>query len=167
VKLTLTYDLACSPEAFWERYFNTDYTVRLHQEALGSSAIEVETVEGDLKTGLRRVLRYSQSPDMPGPVKKIFGQEVKTVEVSTFDPATATSSFTLTPSTMADKTKISGALTVVPNDGAKGQSLLTFILEAKVKIFGVGPVAERFIERQARDTQDKAVEFMRMELAAP
>ncbi len=167
MKLTLTYDLACSPEVFWERYFNTDYTLRLHKEALGSSSVEVEAIEGDLESGLRRVLRYSQSPDMPGPVKKIFGQEVKTVEVSTFDPAIATSAFTLTPSTMADKTEISGAITVVPHDGTTGQSVLTFILEAKVKIFGVGPVAERFIERQARDTQDKAVEFMRVELGAP
>ena len=40
-----------------------------------------------------------------------------------------------------------------------------FNLEAKVKIFGVGPVVERFIESQARATQDKSVAFMRDQLA--
>ena len=34
-----------------------------------------------------------------------------------------------------------------------------FLLEAKVKIFGAGPVVERFIEKQARDTQDRAAAF--------
>jgi hypothetical protein len=34
-----------------------------------------------------------------------------------------------------------------------------FSLEAKVKIFGAGPVVERFIERQARDTQNRAAAF--------
>jgi hypothetical protein len=34
-----------------------------------------------------------------------------------------------------------------------------FRLEAKVKIFGAGPVVERFIEKQARDTQNRAAAF--------
>ena len=31
----------------------------------------------------------------------------------------------------------------------------TFSLEAQVKIFGAGPIVERFIESQARDVQDE------------
>jgi hypothetical protein len=34
-----------------------------------------------------------------------------------------------------------------------------FRLEAKVKIFGAGPVVERFVEKQARDTQGRAAAF--------
>jgi hypothetical protein len=37
----------------------------------------------------------------------------------------------------------------------------TFSLDARVKIFGAGPVVERFIEHQARDMQEKAVAYMR------
>jgi hypothetical protein len=33
-----------------------------------------------------------------------------------------------------------------------------------VKIFGAGPIVERFIEHQAREMQGKAVEFMRTQL---
>jgi hypothetical protein len=43
-----------------------------------------------------------------------------------------------------------------PADSASEQ---IFRLEAKVKIFGAGPVVERFIEKQARDTQNRAAEF--------
>jgi hypothetical protein len=35
------------------------------------------------------------------------------------------------------------------------------MLEARVKIFGAGPVVERFIESQARAMQEKSVAFMR------
>lgn len=42
-------------------------------------------------------------------------------------------------------------------DGSSCEEI--FRLEAKVKIFGAGPVVERFIEKQARDTQNRAAAF--------
>ena len=83
-----------------------------------------------------RTLRYGQRPNMPGPVRKIFGEEVVTTEVSTYDPATTTTTFTMTPGTMADKTQIEGVIALA----RQGDSTLeTFSLDARVKIFGAGP----------------------------
>ncbi len=161
MKLSLTYGWDCSPEDFWALYFDPDFTVRMHLEALGSTSAEVMSQEGDLTTGLVRTIRYGQRPNMPGPVRKIFGEEVVTTEVSTFDPAASTSTFTMTPGTMANKTQIEGAIALTLEDGA---TVETFSLDARVKIFGAGPIVERFIEQQARDTQGKAVEFMRARL---
>jgi hypothetical protein len=161
MRLSLTYGWDCTPEAFWALYFDSDFTVRMHLEALGSTSAEVVSLEGDLTNGLVRTLRYGQKPNMPGPVRKIFGEEVVTTEVSTFDPATSTSTFTMTPGTMADKTHIDGTIALTVEDGATVES---FALDARVKIFGAGPIVERFIEHQARETQGKAVEFMRAQL---
>jgi hypothetical protein len=161
MKLSLTYGWDCTPEEFWALYFDPDFTVKMHLEALGSTSAEVVSQEGDLSSGLVRTLRYGQKPNMPGPVRKIFGEEVVTTEVSTFDPATSTSTFTMTPGTMADKTHIDGAIALVLENGSTVES---FSLDARVKIFGVGPIVERFIEQQARDSQGKAVEFMRARL---
>jgi hypothetical protein len=161
MKLNLAYSWDCQPEAFWALYFDRDFTVRLHLDHLGSTSAEVVSQEGDLTKGLVRTLRYGQRPNMPGPVRKIFGEEVITTEVSTYDPATTTTTFTMTPGTMADKTKIEGRIALARQaDGATE----TFLLDARVKIFGVGPIVERFIEAQARDMQEKAVDFMRSEL---
>ncbi|HEY2214017.1 MAG TPA: DUF2505 family protein, partial [Acidimicrobiales bacterium] len=66
--------------------------------------------------------------------------------------------FELTPGTMADKTHIEGAIALTQDGGVTTE---TFMLEAKVKIFGIGPVVERFIEAQAREIQEKSVAFMR------
>jgi hypothetical protein len=161
MKLNLSYNWDCQPEAFWALYFDPDFTVRLHLDHLGSTSAEVVSQEGDLTNGLVRTLRYGQRPNMPGPVRKIFGEEVITTEVSTYDPATTTTTFTMTPGTMADKTQIEGRIALAREGGGATE---TFLLDARVKIFGVGPIVERFIEAQARDMQDKAVDFMRGEL---
>jgi hypothetical protein len=161
VKLSLEYGWDCTPDAFWALYYNEDFAVRLHLDVLGSTSAEVESQEGDLATGLVRTLRYGQRPPMPGPVRKIFGEEVVTTEVSTYDPATSTTTFTMTPGTMADKTHIDGSIAFAVDGGS---TVETFTLEARVKIFGAGPVVERFIEHQARAMQEKSVAFMRSEL---
>ena len=106
MKLSLTYDWSCTPEEFWALYFDPDFAVRMYLESLGSTSAEIVSQEGDLTTGLVRTLRYGQKPNMPGPVRKIFGEEVITTEVSTFDPASSTSTFVMTPGTMGDKTDI-------------------------------------------------------------
>jgi hypothetical protein len=158
MKLSLRYDWDCAPEAFWALYFDPEFAVRLHLEALGSTSAEVLSQEGDLTSGLVRTLRYGQRPNMPGPVRKIFGDEVSTTEVSTFDPADSRTTFTMTPGTMAAKTHIEGFIALAP-EGAG--SVETFSLDARVKIFGAGPIVERFIEQQARAMQEKSVQFMR------
>lgn len=163
MRLSLTYGWECSPEEFWALYFDPDFTVRMHLEALGSTSAEIVSQEGDVASGLMRTLRYGQKPNMPGPVRKIFGEEVVTTEVSTYDPAASTSTFTMTPGTMADKTHIEGVIALAVEDGA---TVETFSLDARVKIFGAGPIVERFIEHQARETQGKAVEFMRARLGS-
>ncbi len=162
MKLTLPASFDCPPQRFWALYFDVAYTERLHRQALGSTSVEVVEQVGDLAAGLTRTLRYGQRPDAPGPVKKLFGDEIVTTEVSRFDPATGTTSFTVTPGTMADKTDIRGSITVA---AAGPGCVQQFMLEAKVKIFGAGPVVERFIERQARHTQHQSVVFMQRELA--
>jgi hypothetical protein len=81
--------------------------------------------------------------------------------VSTYDPATTTTTFTMTPGTMANKTQIEGRIALAREADS---TLETFVLDARVKIFGAGPIVERFIEQQARDMQNKAVDYMRVEL---
>ncbi|HEY6429073.1 MAG TPA: DUF2505 family protein [Acidimicrobiales bacterium] len=161
MKLSLVYGWDCTPDEFWALYFDPDFTVRLHLESLGSTSAEIVSQEGDLSSGLVRTLTYGQRPPMPGPVRKIFGEEVLTTEVSTFDPQASTTTFVMTPGTMADKTHIEGSIEVVAEGGS---TLETFALEARVKIFGAGPIVERFIEHTARDMQEKSVAFMRAEL---
>lgn len=161
MRLSLSYSWEYPPDAFWALYYDPAFVVRLHLEGLGSISAEVLSQEGDLASGLTRTLRYRQKPNAPGPVRKIFGDEITSTEVSTFSPATSTTFFTLTPGAMADKTHLNGSI-ALRADG--DDTIEHFDLEARVKIFGAGPIVERFIEHQAREIQQKSVAFMRQEL---
>lgn len=158
MKFTVHHTINCSPEEFWALYFDPAFTERLHLEGLRSTSVEVLDQSGEPGGKVERTLRYGQRPDMPGPVRKLFGEEVVTTEDGSFDPNTGVWSFTLVPGTMADKTKLVGTMSL--SDNGDGTSDQEFTLEAKVKIFGVGPVVEKFIERQARDSQTASVAFV-------
>ncbi len=166
MKLQRRYDVAAPPERFWTLFFDPEFTRRLHTEALGSTSVEIEELTGDLEHGLTRTVRYGQVPDAPGPVRKLFGAEVVTTERGEFDAASGSWSFSLVPGTLGDKTSISGSIELIEaRDGAACEQV--FSLEAKVKIFGAGPVVERFIEKQARESQDRAAAFINDELSGP
>ena len=51
MKLSLSYGWDCTPEEFWALYFDPDFTVQMHLEALGSTSAEIVSQEGDLPAG--------------------------------------------------------------------------------------------------------------------
>lgn len=157
------HTIQCPPAEFWALYHDKAFTERLHLEGLGSTSVEILQQKGTPGKAFERRMRWGQRPDMPGPVRKIFGEEVVTTEDGAFDPATGIWSFTLVPGTMADKTKMSGTMSLTDNgDGTSDQE---FTLEAKVSIFGVGGLVEKVIERQAKETQARSAAFVNAHLA--
>ena len=134
MRLSLVYGWDCRPEDFWALYFDADFTVLYAPRSPG-----VDVGRGRVPGGrpLKRVgADGSVTGSGAGPVRKIFGEEVVTTEVSTFDPAGPTSTLAMTPGTMADKTHIEGAIALAVEDGSTVES---FSLDARVKIFGAGP----------------------------
>ena len=162
MKLSLAYGWDCTPEAFWALYFDPDFAVRLHLEGLGSTSAEVVSQEGDLSSGLVRTLRYGQRPNMPGPVRKIFGEEVVDHRGQHLRPGDLDDDVHHDAGHHGRQDAHRGRHCAVTGEG--GNTVETFSLDARVKIFGAGPIVERFIEHQARDMQEKAVAFMRAEL---
>ena len=161
MKLEIRREINCPTKKFWAFYFDPEFTQRLHLEALGSTSIEMLELRGDLKSGIERTLRYGQRPEGPGPVMKLFGNEVITTETGTYDSTTQVWSFVLEPGTLGGKTNIRGSIRVEDHKKTCEQ---VFRLEAKVRILGLGSIVEKFIERQARDIQERAVTFVNHEL---
>jgi hypothetical protein len=164
MKVTVHHTINCAPEEFWALYHDKAFIQRLHLEGLGSTTVEVLGQSGTPGKAFQRQIRWGQRPDMPGPVRKLFGDEVVTTEDGSYDPATGIWSFTLVPGTLADKTKMSGTMSLTDNgDGTSDQ---VFTLEAKVGIFGVGSLVEKVIEKQAKDSQARSAAFVNAELAS-
>ncbi len=162
MKLTVHHTINCAPADFWALYFDPAFTRRLHLEGLGATSVEVVSEDGGAGGAVRRQLRYGQRPDAPGPVRKLFGDEVVTTEDGVFDPQAGVWRFTLTPGKLADKTTLHGTMRLT--EQSAGSSDQEFTLEAKVRILGVGAIVEKFIERQARESQAKAAAFINAHL---
>jgi hypothetical protein len=94
---------------------------------------------------------------MPGPVKKVIGDRLIYVEEGTFDKKTKRYSFKVTPSTMADKTKVAGEMWVE----AKGDKKITRVtkISVEVKVFMVGGMVEERILSDLRSSYDKGTVF--------
>jgi hypothetical protein len=164
VKLSVSHTIQGTPDDFWSRYLDPDWIVGLHGTALGSTSAEVVDQQGTYGSGdVIRTLRYGQRPDVPGPLRKLVGDEVVSTEEGRYDAGAARWTFTLTPGSLADKTTVRGEM--VTTDNGDGTCELAFTMEAKVKLLGVGGVAEKFIERQAKDGQERTVEQVNAELA--
>jgi hypothetical protein len=112
------------------------------------------------KTDIRGSIRIEETPRTPGgaedgppptPSVRIVGQAAAAPaedEADEKEPAVGSSS--AEPPSAPDRGE---------EDSDGGTCEQVFSLEAKVKIFGAGPVVERFIEKQARDTQNRAAAF--------
>ncbi|MFO0640128.1 MAG: DUF2505 family protein [Polyangiaceae bacterium] len=108
---TIVDEFECTEETYWTKcHFDPEYNRRLYLEQLkfpGWKLLETKT-EGDKTT--RRVHLDPPVGNLPGPVKKLIGDSFSYTEVGTYDKKTGRYTFTITPSTMADKTKTEGEI---------------------------------------------------------
>ena len=162
MKLSLSYDWSCTPEEFWALYFDPDFAVRMYLESLGSTSAEIVSQEGDLTSGLVRTLALraeaeharTGAQDLRRGGRHDRGEHVRPRHLHQHlrdDPG-------------HHGRQDGHPRAPLPSPSWTGKTVEAFNLEAKVKIFGVGPIVERFIESQARATQEKSVAFMQAQL---
>lgn len=165
MKLSVTHTIDGPPAAFWSRYLDPAWMQGLHLETLGSTSADLVSQDGTYGDGtVTRTFRYRQQPELPGPLRRLVGAEVILTEHGTFDPGTQRWTFTLTPRPLGDKATLSGAMATDAKDD--GTSELTFTLEARVKLIAIGGVAEKLIERKAREGQEETVARVNADIAA-
>lgn len=154
---TLTHEINCDVDTFWKNFFDKSFNVKMFKEGLDFPSFEVV----DQKDDDKQVTRKSQvtpKMDVPGPVAKILGSSFSYLEEGTFDKASKVWRWKTTPSTMADKVKTSGVVRVEEAGEGKCRRLCEFEYEAKV--FGLGGVIEKALEKNLRSGWDKSAEWM-------
>jgi hypothetical protein len=161
-KFTLTHEFNCTPEVFWQVFFDKDFNTELYLRGLGFPEY---SVLDQRETDAQITRKTSGQPKMslPGPVEKLLGAGFRYTEEGTFDKATKKWRFKLTPSTLADKLRHEG--TVRCEAVGEGRCRRIVDLEMEAKIFGLGGLVESSSEKQMRDGWEKSAEFQRQWLA--
>ncbi len=157
-EIRFSHELECDEETYWERcLFNADYNRRLFLEELKFLRFELLELS-DL--GDRIVKRVEADPPLgalPGPVKRALGDRFAYREEGTYERATRSYEFKVTPSTFAEKTKLGGVLFTEKIDDKRCRRVA--VANVEVKVFGIGGFVEDKILADLRASYDASALF--------
>ncbi len=152
---TMRHDIECTPERFWELFFDNDLQKRLYAE-LGFPKWEVVEMK-ETEKEIVRIVKAIPKLDAPAAVAKLLGSGFGYTEEGRFDRVTKVFRFTVKPSTLADKLRNEGSVKVEPREPNKCTRIVEIVAEAK--IFGVGGMIEKMTETSHRAGWEKSVRY--------
>lgn len=156
-KFTVTHEINCNAETFWQIFFDKAFNEQLFLRELGFPEFSVVS-QTDNSTSIIRKVAGQPKMNVPGPVAKLLGDGFRFTEDGTFDKASKTWRFKMTPSTMADKLRQEGTMRIEPVGDNKVRRIAELVIEAK--IFGLGGLIESSTEKQLREGWDRSAVFM-------
>jgi hypothetical protein len=157
-EITLRHEIDTDEDTYWSRcVFDEAFNTGLYLEGLKFPVWKLLESKEDEAKIWRRVQVDPPLDGMPGPVKKVLGDRLSYVEEGTFDRKTKRYSFKIFPSTLADKTKVTGEMWL-EKIGEKKVARLTRI-SVEVKVFMVGGMVEDRIMSDLRTSYEKGTSF--------
>ena len=162
-KFTVTHEIHCNVETFWKLFFDKGFNEKLYLEGLGFPAYKA-LEQNETETKITRRVEGTPKMNMPGPVAKLMGSNFSYKEEGSFDKATRIWTWKLIPSTLADKMRNEGSVSVEAVGDDKVRRVAELLIEAK--IFGLGGLIESSAEKQLREGWDQSAVFMNKYIAA-
>ena len=160
-EITLRHEIDTDEDTYWARcVFDADFNKKLYIDALKFPQWKLIDSKDDDAKIWRKIQVDPPTGDMPGPVKKVIGDRLSYVEEGTFDKKTKRYSFKVTPSTMAEKTKVAGEMWVERLGDENGKKIARITkISVEVKVFMIGGLVEDRILSDLRSSYDKGTAF--------
>ncbi|MFO0679639.1 MAG: DUF2505 family protein [Polyangiaceae bacterium] len=156
-EITIRHELDCDEDTFWKCVFDDEYNRRLYLERLQFPGYKILEQKDEATSILRKVHIDPPVAGLPGPVKKLVGDRLSYVEEGTFDKAKKRYTFTVRPSTLAEKTSTKGDLWTEKLGDKRVARLAKVTVE--VKVFAVGGLVEDKIIGDLRASYEAAARF--------
>jgi len=157
--VTLKHELGCSAETYVEKcVFSEDFNRRLHVDVLKFPGFKLLEQSTEGTVWKRRAQIDPPTTGIPGPLKKVIGDKLSYIEEGEYDTKTKKYTFKVIPSTMPDKTKISGELHC--DNAGDNKCTRHATLTVEVKVFMVGSLAEDKILGDIKSSYDASAKFI-------
>lgn len=157
-EVRLRHEIETDEDTYWEKcVFNDEYNQKLFLEYLKFPGYRILEVKDDGKKITKKAVTDPPLGVMPGPVKKVIGDRLSYTEEGTFDRATKRYEFKVTPSSMPDKTTVTGVL----RTEKLGDKRVLRIVEVsvEVKVFAIGGMIEERIAGDLRKSYEASAVF--------
>ncbi|MFO0757939.1 MAG: DUF2505 domain-containing protein [Byssovorax sp.] len=162
-KFSVSHEINCNVETFWKTFLDKTFNEKLYLEGLGFPAFKI-VEQNETDTRITRKVQGTPKMEVPAAVAKVLGSNFSYTEEGAFDKTTKVWTWKLIPSSMPDKIKQDGKVTVVAIGDNKVRRTAEINMEAKV--FMVGGLIESSGEKQLREGWDKSAVFMNKYLAS-
>lgn len=154
-EVTLKHEINTDEDTFWSKIvFNEEFNKKLYEGVLKFPGWKLLDMKEDDAKISRKVNVDPPTGDLPGPLRKVIGDRLSYLEEGTFDKKTKRYAFKVTPSTLGDKTKVSGELWAEKIDDKKIRRMCRISVE--VKVFMVGSMVEERIMKDLRSSYDNS-----------
>ncbi len=156
-ELKIRHELNCSEDTFWNKIVfdpKDAFNRHLYDDLLKFPNYQVLELKDEATRILRKVRIEPPVDGLPGPVKKAIGDKLAYLEDDVFDKATKRLIVKVTPSTLADKVRVTGEMFCEALGGNKIARIANFIVE--VKVFMVGSMIEEKIMGDLKKSYDMA-----------
>jgi hypothetical protein len=161
MKFTIRHPYAIEPDAFWrELFFDAEYNRKLYLEGLRFEGFEV--LEETNPPDGRRTRKVHVKPrfEAPAAMRSMIGDSMSYVEDGRLEltgPNTPRWISKVLPSAMADKTRVTAEMWLERTGPGQSDRVANF--EIEVKMFGVGGMVEKMLEKSMRENYQKAAEY--------
>lgn len=155
----------CDEETFWRVvFFAEEFNRTLFLDHLKFDGWELTKYE-ETDEAIERVIAVKPvTGPLPGPIKKLVGDNLGYREQGRYDKKTGRYRFTIIPNTLPDKVDISGEIHLEVPEAGKVVRILE--LDVDCKIFGIGKLVEKRIIEDTKKSYDDSYGRMKDELAA-
>ncbi len=146
IQFTIPTELPCTVDTFWARFVDGAPVVKTFL-AIGFTRYEMLEVRDEPGRYFRKV--EARPPiDAPAVVRKIIGPSFGYVEEAGLDKSTKVWTWKVTPSVLADRSKIGGTIHCEPL--GSNRCRVTFAATIDIKMIGVSGVLEATGEKSTR-----------------
>jgi hypothetical protein len=155
IRFQLTHTIPCDVETYWKTFFDPAFNRELYLRTLGFPSWEAEVRE--TPTGCTRKVVAQPKMELPAPILKLIGPNLRYTEEGTFDRTRSTFTWTMKTSAMPDKLENSGVLRVEPAEPGSCRRIVD--LTTKASVFGLGGMIESSTEKSLRDGWEASAAF--------
>jgi hypothetical protein len=146
IQLTVPTDLPCTVETFWARFTDSAAVVKTFL-SIGFTRYDLLEFRDEPGRYFRKV--EARPPvDAPAVVQKIIGPSFGYVEEADLDKTTKVWTWKVTPSVLADRSKISGTVRCEPLGADRCR--VTFAATIDIKMIGLSGIIESTGEKSTR-----------------
>jgi hypothetical protein len=148
LEFTVTHEIHCSADRFWELFFDSAFTQEMIVDGLGFASCDIDDVEV-VGHERRREMRVVPKLDIPAAVAKLLGPKLGYTERGTFDEQTRVWDHHLRLSVLSDRIRMGGK--VRAEAAGEGRCRRIADLWCEAKILGLGKMVEKAAEKNMRD----------------